>query len=210
MTLIGNTAGKLHVQRQVEDYALRGSEFDDMGFLNFTVETYERRMTMQNEEDDNVEESRHLPTDLNCRYLFHHPKQTTHTRVRRLEDHNFLPNIVGSWLPRRDGEENTKPYYYASMLALLKPWRDLNELKEDCDDWESAFNVYMETACQRDKDVVAGCQYYYDSRNTTGDREVEEETPVTDDSDIQVANDDRDAEDDDFDYDDPIITSVSD
>ena len=42
MTLIGNTAGKLHVQHQVEDYALRGPEFDDMGFLSFTVETYER------------------------------------------------------------------------------------------------------------------------------------------------------------------------
>lgn len=42
MTLIGNAEGKLHVQRQVENYALRGVEFEDMGFLTFTVETYER------------------------------------------------------------------------------------------------------------------------------------------------------------------------
>lgn len=42
MTLIANVNGKLHVQRQVEDYALRGTEFESMGFLIFTVETYER------------------------------------------------------------------------------------------------------------------------------------------------------------------------
>ena len=41
MTLIGNSEGKLHVQRQVEDYALRGNELKEMGFLSFTVETYE-------------------------------------------------------------------------------------------------------------------------------------------------------------------------
>jgi len=32
MTLIGNTEGKLHVQRQVQDYALRSVEFEMMGF----------------------------------------------------------------------------------------------------------------------------------------------------------------------------------
>ena len=42
MTLIGGSEGKLHVNRQIEDYALRGMEFEAMGFLTFTVETYER------------------------------------------------------------------------------------------------------------------------------------------------------------------------
>ena len=69
MTLIGNTAGKLHVQRQVEDYALRGPEFEDMGFLLFTVETYERRIGTQNAHADDthdVEGSRHVPTNQSC------------------------------------------------------------------------------------------------------------------------------------------------
>ena len=39
MTLVGNADGRLHVCRQVEDYALRGIEFEAMGFLSFTVET---------------------------------------------------------------------------------------------------------------------------------------------------------------------------
>ena len=96
--------------------------------------------------------------------------------MARPENHNFLPNIVGPWFPRRDGEESTKPYYYAAMLALLKPWRDLRQLKDDNESWESAFMAFIECATQRDKDVVAGSQYYYESRNVAVNREFEGES----------------------------------
>lgn len=99
-----------------------------------------------------------------CRYLIGHPKYDSHFRARRLEGHNFLPNIVGSWPPRRDGDENSKPYYYAAMLALLNPWRDISQLKGNFSTWKLAFDTFIDTADQRDRDVVAGCQYYYDSR----------------------------------------------
>lgn len=208
MTLIGNTAGKLHVQRQVEDYALRGPEFDEMNFLNFTVETYERRITNTYvDEDNNNEESLHSSMRQYSRYLPDHPKATTHTRAHRSENHNMLPNIVGSWLPRRDGEEHTKPYYFAAMLAFLKPWRELDELKENSESWESAFNIFMETASQRDRDVIAGCQYYYDSRKTTENRDVEEEIDVNEG--VQ-AEDYEDREVDDENVEEPTIASVSD
>ena len=55
----------------------------------------------------------------------------------------ILPNVVGPWFPRRDGEESTKPFYYASMMALLKPWRDLQALKNYDDEWESVFDRFM-------------------------------------------------------------------
>lgn len=211
MTLIGNTAGKLHVQRQVEDYAFRGSEFEDMGFLSFTVETYERRLVTQNENVDDthdVEESRHVSTNQNCQYLSNHPKKTTHTRVRRSENHNYLPNIVGSWLPRRDGEESTRPYYFASMLALLKPWRELEDLKTDRESWQSMFDIFMETASQRDRDVVAGCQYFYDSRNSTVVRDVEEDIHVNDESNI-YGEDDEERDDREEESNESIVASVS-
>ena len=179
MTLTGNKEGKLHVRRQVEDYALRGLEFEGMGFLTFTVETYERRITLRTNdsmEEENNDENDHTQNgDSSRRYLASHPKSGTHTRIIRSESHNFLPNIVGPWLPRRDGEENTKSYYYAAMLALLKPWRNLQELKADEENWETTFAMFILNANQRDKDVVAGCQYYYESRSDLVNREVEEE-----------------------------------
>ena len=87
MTLVGNADGRLHVCRQVEDYALRGIEFEAMGFLSFTVETtYERRMKTENEnetnyDDDHSHDLNHGPRNQYGQYLTNHPKSSTHTRV---------------------------------------------------------------------------------------------------------------------------------
>ena len=73
------------------------------------------------------------------------------------------------------------------MLALLKPWRELEELKGDSETWESAFNIFMETATRCDRDVVAGCQYYYDSRNSARtDRAEDEDVDVDVDRDSHM------------------------
>jgi hypothetical protein len=64
------------------------------------------------------------------------------------------------------------------MLAVLKPWRNLDELKSSCETWEEAFTNFMKTTNQRDKDVVAGAQYYYESKSITRNREYEDEKDV--------------------------------
>ena len=61
------------------------------------------------------------------------------------------------------------------MLAFLKPWRTLHDLKDSCEDWKAAFERYMQMANQRDRDVVAGCQYYYDSRDGSNSSHVDRE-----------------------------------
>ena len=174
LTMTGNKEGRLHVRRQVDDYTLRDTEFESMSFLTYMVETYERRIRERDsghiEDDNDDNESTQVG-----QYLSPHPKCTTHIRVRRMENHNFLPNVVGPWFPRRDGEESTKPFYYASMLALLNPWRDLRDLKEENETWENRFNIFMQSASQRDKDVISGSQYYYESKDVVNERGFEEE-----------------------------------
>lgn len=94
MTLIGNAEGKLHVQHQVEDNAFRGNNFEDMGFLSFMVETYERCMIQRNMEDsiekDNIDESLQSNSEStinpNLCYMNEHPKSGTHYCVCRLEN----------------------------------------------------------------------------------------------------------------------------
>ena len=175
MSLVGHVDGKLHIRRQVDDYALRGDEFETMGFLTFIVETYERRImaeeiNLQNEDQDEIERSNKRASN----YLSGHPKCGTHSRTLRSENHNFLPNIVGPWLPRRDGEEADKCFYYASMLSLLKPWRNLHRLKGENESWEDAFTSFLKGATQRDKDIVSGCQYYYESKHTMTMKDLED------------------------------------
>ena len=79
------------------------------------------------------------------------------------------------------------------MLALLKPWRDLRHLKTEYESWESAFTMFIEHVTQRDKDVVAGSQYYYDSRNVSTNRNINEEK---EDDDVNEQDDGYDAETD--------------
>lgn len=194
ISITGDAEGKLHVRRQVEDYALRGIEFEGMGFLNFTVETYERLMKKDAEtaEENDDDETRSRKRE-GYRYLPAHPKSRTHLRFCRTDNHNTLPNIVGPWFPRRDGEEATKSFYYASMLALLKPWRDLRTLKAENVDWEEEFNSFIRTGSQRDRDVIAGCQYYYESKSVAANRAFEEER---DDNTEELEDEDEETVDD--------------
>lgn len=147
MTLKANAQGKLHVCRQVEDYMFRPIEFETMNFLNYMVETYERRTTKN---ENNLEDDEALTRTINnCGgYIISHPKFNTHVRVHRFENHVYLPNIVGPWLPRRDGDEDSKPYYFAAMLAFLKPWRNLEDLKDCHKSWEEIFLSFIANASQ--------------------------------------------------------------
>jgi hypothetical protein len=115
-----------------------------MGFLSFTVNTYEQHFGKEKKqvEDEDEIQLTHLQNS-SVRYLSSHPRTKTCYQVIRSDNHNFLPNIVGGWFPERGEDRNTKAYYYAAMLAILKPWRDLGQLKSEGDTWELAFLAYM-------------------------------------------------------------------
>jgi hypothetical protein len=114
-----STGGRLHI------------EFKDINFLNYTVETYECQVTKKKtdlkEDDKNL-----IRTRNDCgHYIILHPKLNTHIHIHQFKNHAYLPNIIGPWLPRRDGDNDSKPYYFAAMLVFLKPWRNFKDLK-DC------------------------------------------------------------------------------
>ncbi len=48
--------------------------------------------------------------------------------VLRQQGHETLVQFVSTWFPRRDRPDRYE-YYCASMLALLKPWRSMKDLK---------------------------------------------------------------------------------
>ena len=154
---------------------MQGRDFKVMGFLTYTVETYEKKIPQGEKAMDDSNEDRPGPqTYLKSRSLDNHLKSETHHHILWSEYHNYLPNIVGRWFPHQGGEEATNGFYYASMLALLKPWRDLHQLKLETEDWRTAFMNFIGNASQRDKDVVAGSQYYYESKNAAVNRDIDD------------------------------------
>ena len=211
MRLFGDSEGKLRVQRQVEDYAYCGVEFEMMWFLTFIVETYECRMK---KETTSVEKGFEEEVEMSSgsekgQYLNGHSRRETHVRVGRPDGHNMLPNIVGPWLPHRDGDESTRPFYFAAMLAFLKPWRDLNHLKGNANCWETAFEGYMSTTTQRDKDFVAGCQYYYDTRSAIVDDKAEDWEDDEMHMEGAMINKGIEEEEDDIGLEENVVSSVS-
>jgi hypothetical protein len=170
--------GKLQVQNDVNDYQLRGVELENYSYLDFRIQTYETKRTSRNHaerDDDDERDEEHVdlpqthrgrPANLRSNYLEDHPKHETHCRVVRCKGHNTLPSIVGPFFPRRDNPEQ-RQYYCASMLALLSPWRQLDELKAEESTWEELFKEFVAGASQETINVLEGIQYHYDCRSAS-------------------------------------------
>jgi hypothetical protein len=178
VTLGADENGQLVLKSQVQDYALRGAEYENMNFLDFVVETYEERLRQRDMTDvdessttgDGVRRGR-IPNE-RSQYQQSHPRYSTHGRVSRSEYHNTLPDIVGPWFPRRD-DEHRRDLYFASMLALLRPWHRLSQLKQAEETWEIKFTTFVESTTERNQDVMAGIQYYYESKKSAEDERNE-------------------------------------
>lgn len=154
------------------DYQLRGEALGVKNVIDFFVDSYEEPVNKykksQRNEDDNADSDAHRRPRGSRRlhervkYLAEHPSYNTMHRVVRPAGHNTLPNFIGRYFPRRD-DPDIQPFYCASMLALLKPWRHLEtDLKKPTETWTEAFEVFMSTAPKRVKDILSGIQYFHE------------------------------------------------
>jgi hypothetical protein len=154
-----------------------------MNFLDFVVETYEDpipkklrgHVSKEYLEEQEIAKSPQLitnngirhrgrPTNLRSFYHSNHPKHQNMLRVIRTSGHNTLPAVVGAFFPRKN-DSRTRDFYCASMLSLLKPWRNIECLKHTAETWEEAYQQFMKDSSKRCKNVVAGIDYYYDCKN---------------------------------------------
>ena len=171
MTLDVANSGVLFAKSQLTDYVCRGEELAGVSFLDFFVNTYEieipvgergSRTTRGSARDGDEHRGPGRPRNTRIKYLPHHPKADTAQRILRSLGHRNLPNFIGRWFPRNDDEE-TNSFYCASILALLKPWRELgDDLKRPGQTWEKAFNDFLEDASWKEKRVISGLQYFHE------------------------------------------------
>ncbi|KAH7926340.1 hypothetical protein BV22DRAFT_992346, partial [Leucogyrophana mollusca] len=109
-----------------------------------------------------------------------------------------LPNIVGPFFPSGTDTQH-RDLYCASMLSLLTPWRDLEDLLIGFNNWEEAFNSFLANTSQWQRDVLAGVQYYYECRSAANasrshNNESSGEIHGNVRNDIQVSNDEGNTE----------------
>ena len=186
MTLEVRTGGQLYVRSQLEDYTMRGNELESYSFFEFIIDTYEEAIPasekQNNGQSNATTSSRGRPRNDRSHYKEGHSKNHTHRRVIRSKGHSTLPNIVGPFFPQPN-DPTCRSLYCASMLALLFPWRDLQDIKAGFSSFEAAFVSFSEAASQTDRDVLASVQYYYDCKAAASiHRESDDEAPRVDTS----------------------------
>jgi hypothetical protein len=69
-------------------------------------------------------------------------------RVVCSEGHEMMPNFVSSWFPRNDNPD-TYSFYCACMLVLLMPWRQLDQLMGECNNFQMVFDLFYANANYR-------------------------------------------------------------
>ena len=136
--------------------------------VSFFTDTYERirsvGQTKHSDEDKETSVSVRVgrPPNERVSYLPEHPKAKTVQRIIRSKDHNNLPNFIGQRFPRGD-DPDTYEFYCASMLMLLKPWRDLHrDLKGPSETWAEAFEAFRNSTSSENRAILSGIRYLHD------------------------------------------------
>lgn len=154
-----SSTGEVYTRSDVTDYRLRGLGLSDYSVLEFFMDTYEQRIPEKGGTD---QEATFL-------YLSDHPRSLSHRRIRRPDYHRNLPNFVGHYFPRAD-DPSVQEFYCASMLMLLKPWRNAEvDLKKPNETWGQAFGEWCQGITAQTRRVLDNIQFYYQAKAAAED-----------------------------------------
>src|SRR5258705_10956035 len=117
-----------------------------MSFFDFMLKNYED--SKDNKEDESVIG----PINAETATIPRGPRRPPSTRIpyqneagkrkrcciKRLQEHETLPRIIGKWFCQSD-YDHERELFGASMLLLLKPWRDIRNLKSYTETIEDIF-----------------------------------------------------------------------
>lgn len=159
---------------------LRGVELEAFNYLDFQVDTHEDPISeptadLRADEDNEDDESEHpckrgRKPHLRSRYLPGHSRAETRQRMLRMKGHKYLPSFVGPYFPRSD-DPDQREFYCCNILALLKPWRQLSDLREGSEPWEIAYERFILAAPKELRDIISGIQYYYSCSDSANQQE---------------------------------------
>ncbi|KAJ7507781.1 hypothetical protein B0H11DRAFT_1902810 [Mycena galericulata] len=159
--------GVFVLKDQLKEYTDRGHELDDMNFHDYFVDTYHgsllRGRTREEEESAEEQETGDVgrrrpgrPASHRVPYL--PASKRKGCRIMRGPTYETVPQFYGTWFPRGDAGD----YYYACMLALLRPWRTLRDLLPPGSTFLGEFNALMTGADERIRRVVNNIAYFHE------------------------------------------------
>lgn len=190
MVILTAVNGGIELRDQLRDYKFRGEELAQMNFLEFMLNTYEDS-TKENGEGEANEFIQNAPEEAprtrgpgrprSVRIPYQdEARKGKRCRIVRLQGHETLPTFVGKWFSRSDNDYE-RDLYRANMLMLLKPWRNLHQLKNPTETFEKAYDQFLSQADQKSCRVIANVQYFHEcSDGAKAEREKAKQRPQQD------------------------------
>jgi len=150
--------GTIELKDQLRDYKFRGEELTTMNFLDFMLDTYEDSKDNKGDESavglvnnpaEDAPKSRGpgRPPSACIPYQDEVAKGK-HCRIRRSQGHETLSRFIGKLFCRSDNDHD-RDLFRGSMLMLLKPWRNLHQLKGPMETFETAFDNFISQADEK-------------------------------------------------------------
>lgn len=138
----------LQLREQADEYANRALALEDYNYLDFFLDTYEHY---------------DKPSRVHREGTVFPPLEGARKRKsRRVRQagHETLPQFIGRWFPKRSRGEGSE-LYFASMLALFKPWRRLDDLKLPTDSFQQSFDTFYSSMSPQHIRMMDNIDYYY-------------------------------------------------
>lgn len=154
---------------QLKDYICRGDELADYNLLHFVKDTYEAAVSPKDFAPAPVIRVVGRPRNTRSLYKPQHSHSQKLCRVVRPRNHKNLLSIPGSYLPRSDRPESFN-FYCASVLALLKPWRKITDLKGHFEDWPDALDAFKAGAGVDASRIISNIQYFHECSDAASKR----------------------------------------
>lgn len=152
----------LYIRDQIGEYKDRGDLLEQFCYLDFFLQTYDGPSSM------NEEGCRGRPKSVKVPYRGDSIHKNR-SRILRAEHAEVIPNFPGKWFANRDVPQD-QPLFCASMLALLKPWRSLSDLKHDSESFVEAFDHFLTNASSCIRDTVENIQYFHECSESARQR----------------------------------------
>jgi hypothetical protein len=148
----------LEIKDQLKEYVDRGPALANFSMLDFFLDTYDSDQTTAAESGKGRKPNNRVPYADGTGHK-------TRCRVIQSEGHETMPNFVSDWFPRNDVPE-LQQFYCASMLALLRPWTDIGDLKKSDQTFKQAFDNFVASAGQDTRHTLDNIQYQHESTDS--------------------------------------------
>ncbi len=146
--------GQLMVKDQVREYVDRRDALENWSYLDYFLGMYDGKTLKDRTGPRGCKANTRVPYRENR-------NRNGHCRVIRPDGHETMPYFPGKWFPKKDNDD-VNGIFEALMLALLKPWRSVSDVKKETETFQDAFDDFITHASAEVLRIVDNIQFFHE------------------------------------------------